>query len=86
MTSSYATGIACHTVVYDVPRGRAIALEHKPTFGTLLKRYRIASGLTQEELAAQAGMSIRGVSGLERGARHTTYSGSVDQNLFFSRL
>src|SRR6516164_3160115 len=39
------------------------------TFGTLLKRYRLAAGVTQEELAAQAGLSPRGISDLERGAR-----------------
>jgi tetratricopeptide (TPR) repeat protein/transcriptional regulator with XRE-family HTH domain len=40
-----------------------------PTFGTLLKRHRLAAGLTQEELAAQAGLSPRGIADLERGAR-----------------
>jgi predicted ATPase/transcriptional regulator with XRE-family HTH domain len=39
------------------------------TFGTLLRRYRLAAGLTQEELASRASMSARGISDLERGAR-----------------
>jgi len=39
------------------------------TFGDLLRRYRLVAGLTQEELAAQAGLSVRGLSDLERGAR-----------------
>src|SRR5688572_32355094 len=38
-------------------------------FGDLLRRYRIAAGLTQEELAERAGVSTRGISDLERGAR-----------------
>lgn len=38
-------------------------------FGVLLKRYRVAAGLTQEELAALAGLSPRGISDLERGVR-----------------
>src|SRR5690242_12754687 len=38
-------------------------------FGELLRRYRLAAGLTQEELAEQAGISTRGLSDLERGAR-----------------
>lgn len=38
-------------------------------FGVLLKRYRVAAGLTQEELATRAGLSSRGISDLERGAR-----------------
>src|SRR5256714_764564 len=38
-------------------------------FGDLLRRHRLEAGLTQEELAAQAGLSVRGLSDLERGAR-----------------
>src|SRR6186997_235789 len=38
-------------------------------FGELLRRYRVAAGLTQEELAERAGLSARGISDLERGAR-----------------
>jgi predicted ATPase/transcriptional regulator with XRE-family HTH domain len=37
-------------------------------FGGLLRHYRVAAGLTQEELAERAGVSTRGVSDLERGA------------------
>src|SRR5215204_5570393 len=37
-------------------------------FGDLLRRYRVAAGLTQEALAERAGVSTRGVSDLERGA------------------
>src|SRR2546428_12098216 len=39
------------------------------TFPSLLKRYRDAAGLTQEELAERAGLSPRGLIYLERGAR-----------------
>jgi predicted ATPase/DNA-binding XRE family transcriptional regulator len=38
-------------------------------FGTLLRRHRLAAGLTQEELAERAGLSARGIGDLERGAR-----------------
>ena len=38
-------------------------------FGGLLRRYRTAAALSQEELAARAGLSPRGISDLERGAR-----------------
>src|SRR3954469_7658175 len=38
-------------------------------FGTLLRRYRLAAGLTQEGLAERAGVSARGVQDLERGVR-----------------
>jgi transcriptional regulator with XRE-family HTH domain len=40
-------------------------------FGDLLRRYRVAAGLTQAELAERAGLSVRGINDLERGARHT---------------
>jgi transcriptional regulator with XRE-family HTH domain len=39
------------------------------SFGDLLRRYRTAARLTQEELAERAGLSARGVSDLERGVR-----------------
>ncbi|MDP9383498.1 MAG: helix-turn-helix domain-containing protein [Chloroflexota bacterium] len=38
-------------------------------FGDLLRRYRVAAGMTQEELAERAGLSVEGISTLERGAR-----------------
>ena len=40
-----------------------------PTFRDLLRQHRLAAGLTQEELAEQAGLSARGISDLERGVR-----------------
>jgi tetratricopeptide (TPR) repeat protein/transcriptional regulator with XRE-family HTH domain len=40
-------------------------------FGTLLRRYRIAAGLTQEELAERAGISLRSLGDMERGVVHT---------------
>ncbi|MEO7002378.1 MAG: helix-turn-helix domain-containing protein, partial [Ktedonobacterales bacterium] len=40
-------------------------------FGEVLRRQRRSAGLTQEELAARAGLSARGIADLERGVRHT---------------
>ncbi len=40
-------------------------------FGDLLRRHRLAAGLTQEELAEQAGLSRRGIADLERGVRQS---------------
>jgi predicted ATPase/transcriptional regulator with XRE-family HTH domain/Tfp pilus assembly protein PilF len=40
-----------------------------PPFAMLLKRYRIAAGLTQEALATRAQMSRKAISSLERGER-----------------
>ncbi len=39
------------------------------TFAQLLRRYRMAAGLTQEELAQRARLSKRGIADLERGRR-----------------
>ncbi len=38
-------------------------------FGDLLRRHRVAAGLTQEGLADLAGLSARGISDLERGVK-----------------
>jgi len=46
-------------------------------FGTLLRRSRRAAGLTQEELADRAGLSVRGISDLERGAKHRPHKDTV---------
>jgi predicted ATPase/DNA-binding CsgD family transcriptional regulator len=47
------------------------------SFGALLRRYRMRVGLTQGALAAQAGLSLRGVSDLERGLRRVPYPDTV---------
>ncbi len=38
-------------------------------FGSLLRTYRLAAGLSQEALAERSALSTRGISDLERGAR-----------------
>lgn len=48
-----------------------------PTFGDALRRQRMAAGLTQEELAERAGLSVRAISDLERGARHVPRRGTL---------
>ena len=40
-------------------------------FGTLLRHYRLAAGLSQETLAERARVSLDGISALERGYRRT---------------
>ena len=43
-------------------------MEPQPlAFGTLLRRYRIAAGLTQEELAERAGLSATSIWQYEQG-------------------
>jgi predicted ATPase/transcriptional regulator with XRE-family HTH domain len=51
--------------------------ERSATFATQLKRLRMAAGLTQEALAARAGLSARGISDLERGRRASPYYDTV---------
>jgi class 3 adenylate cyclase/transcriptional regulator with XRE-family HTH domain len=46
-----------------------MSAEGPGSFGVLLRRYRVAAGLTQEALADRAGLSVRGIADLERGAR-----------------
>jgi transcriptional regulator with XRE-family HTH domain len=46
-------------------------------FGTLLRRHRLAGGLSQEVLAEQARMSINGIGALERGDRRYPYRETV---------
>ena len=42
-------------------------MEHHASFATLLRRHRLAAGLTQDALAERARLSARTVSDLERG-------------------
>lgn len=50
--------------------GTVVATE-ATSFGDIARRFRIAAGLTQEALARQSGLSVRGISDLERGVRTT---------------
>src|SRR5919199_317420 len=47
------------------------------TFRALLRQHRLVAGLTQEALAERAGLSLRGVSDLERGVRRAPYPDTV---------
>src|SRR5690348_7406369 len=49
-----------------------------PNFATLLHRYRRRMGLTQEDLAASAGLSTASVSLLERGVTQTPQKATVE--------
>ncbi len=46
-------------------------------FGELLRRYRAAAGLTQEELAARSGLTSQGIGLLERGVRQRPQASTV---------
>ena len=51
--------------------------DHAPKFGVMLREYRGALGLTQEELASRAGLTAKAVSALERGERKRPYPHTV---------
>jgi transcriptional regulator with XRE-family HTH domain len=48
------------------------------SFGDLLRQYRRAAGLTQDELAERAQVSPRAISDLERGARNRPWRETID--------
>ncbi|GHG49830.1 XRE family transcriptional regulator [Streptomyces griseocarneus] len=48
------------------------------SFGLLLRRYRLAAGMTQEELAEASGLSVRAISDLERGRTSRPQRKSVE--------
>jgi non-specific serine/threonine protein kinase len=48
-----------------------------PAFGDVLRRLRRAASLTQEQLAEQTGLSVRGLSDLERGLKQRPYPGTL---------
>lgn len=56
-----------------------MAVQAPEAFGQLLRRYRVAAGLSQEALAERAGLSAHGISDLERGARRFPYSDTVQR-------
>ncbi len=47
------------------------------TFGTLLRRHRLAAGLSQEELAERAGVSRRSIGDLERGVARKPHRDTI---------
>src|SRR5918912_773766 len=50
--------------------------DHRP-FGELLRRYRSAAGVSQEELAQRAGITARAIGALERGERRQPWPDTV---------
>jgi predicted ATPase/DNA-binding XRE family transcriptional regulator len=56
-----------------------VAAIRDSSFGDLLRRLRREAGLTQEELAERAGLSVRGISDLERGINQWPYRATVQR-------
>jgi LuxR family maltose regulon positive regulatory protein len=55
------------------------ATQERIAFGELLRRYRLAAGLSQEALAERARTSARTISDLERGVHRAPYKETVAQ-------
>jgi predicted ATPase/class 3 adenylate cyclase len=60
--------------------GRECAMTDREAarFGDVLRGARRAAGLTQAELADRAGLSVRGINDLERGARQHPHKSTID--------
>jgi predicted ATPase/transcriptional regulator with XRE-family HTH domain len=67
----------CHLLAY--PNGKNTMTEPSPflPFGEQLRRYRERAGLTQEQLAAHAGLTAKAISALERNERRQPYPQTV---------
>ncbi|MFT4164002.1 MAG: tetratricopeptide repeat protein [Microlunatus sp.] len=62
-----------------MPSESRMPAENGETFAGLLRRHRTLAGLSQEALAARAGLSRRGIADLERGARRSPYLDTVSR-------
>jgi non-specific serine/threonine protein kinase len=51
--------------------------EAPPTFGELLRRFRLAASISKERLAERAGLSVQALSALESGRRQAPYRRTV---------
>ncbi|HEX7103242.1 MAG TPA: helix-turn-helix domain-containing protein, partial [Nitrolancea sp.] len=67
--------------VYDVPgivsSNGVVMTRATSSFARLLRHYRLAAGLTQEELAERARLSARAISDLERGVKVLPHRNTV---------
>ncbi len=54
-----------------------MTIDQTHTVGELLRRQRTAAGLTQEELAGRAGLSVRAISDIERGVKKRPHQDTI---------
>src|SRR4051794_1436568 len=57
--------------------GRSVMRHDPSAFGASLRQLRTAAALSQEVLAERAGLSLRGISDLERGVRRAPHLTTV---------
>jgi predicted ATPase/transcriptional regulator with XRE-family HTH domain len=63
--------------IRSVGKGTLMGDDPAPSFGELLRRFRGRAGLTQEELAECASLSVDAIGLLERGTRQRPHSGTI---------
>src|SRR5260370_22326826 len=56
-----------------------VSIDRRLAFGELLRRHRVAASLTQQELAERAGLSVRGISDIERGLRPSPHGDTAER-------
>src|SRR5262250_2457343 len=54
-------------------------IDRTESFGAVLRELRLRAGLSQEGLADKAGLSARGLSDLERGARRAPHPSTLSR-------
>jgi tetratricopeptide (TPR) repeat protein/transcriptional regulator with XRE-family HTH domain len=57
--------------------GEKLMEEREDGFGALVRRFRLAAGVTQEELAERAALSVRAIRRLERGQTTRPFQSSI---------
>src|SRR5260370_10562633 len=72
------TGCGTGLAMENTPNTVSTAKLERAPFGALLLRLRAAAGLTQEQLAARAGLSPNAISALESGKRRTPRFATVE--------
>jgi predicted ATPase/DNA-binding CsgD family transcriptional regulator/transcriptional regulator with XRE-family HTH domain len=55
-----------------------MSVRDQSPFGDLLLRHRVAARMTQEQLAARAGLSVDAIAALERGKRRTPRAATIE--------
>ncbi len=66
-------------VVPYIHMSASVSRSRVDSFAALLRRFRLFAHLTQEELADQARLSVRGISDLERGVRTNPHHATMRQ-------
>src|SRR6185503_15592588 len=54
-----------------------VASQPNQGFAAVLRRHRLLAGLSQEALAERSGLSVRGISDLERGIRRAPHPSTI---------